>query len=163
MKKVGIGLALTAIIAGLVWWQRVPVGLWLLSHGYGRFLRIKPPADAPPSVVYEVSREIQVKLPAAAVSGAAANLGSALQSARAVPYLSQEGRFAGFHITRLEPDSLFAKAGIQSGDIIRSVNEVVLDNPGKGLEAFQSLRTSNVAKVVVSRGADNIRLVIALE
>lgn len=71
------------------------------------------------------------------------NLNDILQTARAVPYLEPgSGQFKGFLIQSMDQDSPFAKLGVRQGDILTTVNDIVLDNAGKGLEAFQRLRNS---------------------
>jgi general secretion pathway protein C len=71
------------------------------------------------------------------------NLNEILQTARAVPYLEPgTGQFKGFLIQSMDPESPFSKLGVRQGDILTAVNDIVLDNAGKGLEAFQRLRNS---------------------
>jgi general secretion pathway protein C len=71
------------------------------------------------------------------------NLNEILQTARAVPYLEPgSGQFKGFLIQSMDQDSPFSKLGVRQGDILTAVNDIVLDNAGKGLEAFQRLRNS---------------------
>lgn len=71
------------------------------------------------------------------------NLNEILQTARAVPYLEPgTGKFMGFLVQSMDDDSPFSKLGVRRGDILVGVNDIVLDNAGKGLEAFQRLRNS---------------------
>lgn len=71
------------------------------------------------------------------------NLKDILETARAVPYIDQlSGKFQGFLIQSIDATSPFAQLGIRQGDLLTGVNDIVLDNAGKGLEAFQRLRSS---------------------
>lgn len=81
------------------------------------------------------------------------NLTNILQTARAVPYTDPgTGKFKGFLIQSIDSDSPFAELGLRQGDVLTGVNEIVLDNPGKGLEAFQALRGSDNINLKIIRG-----------
>jgi general secretion pathway protein C len=83
------------------------------------------------------------------------NLNEILQTARAVPYIEPgTGKFKGFLIQSIDPNSPFAQLGIKQGDILTGVNDIVLDNAGKGLEAFQRLRNSPKVELKVIRGGE---------
>lgn len=78
------------------------------------------------------------------------NLNEILRTAKANPYI-KNGQFEGFIIQSIEDDSLFKELGIEVGDILRGVNDIDLDNYGKGLEAFQRLRSASQIKLKVMR------------
>jgi general secretion pathway protein C len=81
------------------------------------------------------------------------NLTNILQTARAVPYTDPgTGKFKGFLIQSIDSDSPFAELGLRQGDVLTGVNNIVLDNPGKGLEAFQALRGSDAINLKIIRG-----------
>lgn len=80
------------------------------------------------------------------------NLNEILQTARAIPYVEPgTGKFRGFLVQSIDPSSLFSQLGVRQGDILTGVNDIVLDNAGKGLEAFQKLRNSNKISLEVIR------------
>ena len=62
------------------------------------------------------------------------------------------GKFRGFLVQSVDPGSPFSALGIRQGDILTGVNDIVLDNAGKGLEAFQRLRNSPKITLDVIRG-----------
>ena len=81
------------------------------------------------------------------------NLTEILQTAKAVPYIDpSSGKFRGFLVQTIDPSSPFMALGVRQGDILTGVNEIVLDNAGKGLEAFQRLRNSSEVNLKVIRG-----------
>jgi general secretion pathway protein C len=81
------------------------------------------------------------------------NLNEILQTARAVPYLEPgTGKFKGFLVQSIENTSPFAKLGVKQGDILTGVNDVVFDNAGKSLEAFQKFRNSPKISLEIIRG-----------
>ena len=80
------------------------------------------------------------------------NLNKILQTARAVPYIEPgTNQFQGFLVQSIDPDSPFAELGIRQGDVLKQVNDITLDNAGKGLEAFQQLRNSGDIKLKIVR------------
>lgn len=84
------------------------------------------------------------------------NLNEILQTARAVPYVEPgTGKFKGFLVQSVDPNSPFAALGIKPGDVLTGVNDIVLDNAGKGLEAFQRLRTAPKITLQVIRGGQS--------
>ncbi|MCB0417214.1 MAG: hypothetical protein H6617_02350 [Bdellovibrionaceae bacterium] len=83
------------------------------------------------------------------------DLNNILQSARAVPYVDSQGVFKGFLIQSIQQDSIFFELGIRQGDILNGVNDIKLDNPGKGLQAFQQLRNSSQVALEITRGGQS--------
>ncbi|MEW6776934.1 MAG: type II secretion system protein GspC [Bdellovibrionota bacterium] len=67
------------------------------------------------------------------------NINQLILQARVVPNFSS-GKIDGFKIFAIKPNSIFRKLGLRNGDVIASVNGVVLDNPQKGLQVFQDLQ-----------------------
>ncbi len=87
------------------------------------------------------------------------NLNEILQTARAVPNIEPgTGKFKGFLIQSIESNSPFAQLGLRQGDVLTDVNDINLDNPGKGLEAFQKLKDSPQVTLVIIRGGQKTTL-----
>lgn len=80
------------------------------------------------------------------------NLNEILKTARAVPNIGATGKMEGFLIQSIQPDSLFYDLGMRQGDVLTQVNDINLDNAGKGLEAFQTLKNSESIALEVIRG-----------
>lgn len=96
--------------------------------------------------------ETEYEIKSSLLEKSLANLPQILQTARAVPYIEKEtGKFRGFLVQSIEPDSPFSALGVKQGDVLTGVNDIVLDNPGKGLEAFQRLRNATEVKLDVIR------------
>lgn len=92
-----------------------------------------------------------------------ANLNEILQSARAVPYIDASGNFKGFLIQSINQDSIFFDLGVRQGDVLTAVNEIQLDNAGKGLEAFQRLRNASKITLEVTRGGQQKTLTYTVQ
>lgn len=81
------------------------------------------------------------------------NLNEVLQTARAIPYMEPgTGKMKGFLIQAIDPNSPFAELGFRPGDILTNINNINMDNAGKGLEAFQALRNTSEINLTVLRG-----------
>jgi general secretion pathway protein C len=80
------------------------------------------------------------------------NMSKILTQARAIPYLEQ-GKTAGFRISEIVPGSIYAKIGLQNGDIIQRVNAQDLDDPAKFFQLYQGLRNErNISIDLVRNG-----------
>lgn len=86
------------------------------------------------------------------------DLNKVLETAKAVPYQDQSGKMKGFLVQTIEPDSPFAALGITQGDILTGVNDIQLDNMGRGLEAFNRLRNSNQINLKIIRNGQEMNL-----
>lgn len=85
------------------------------------------------------------------------DINSLLQTAKAVPF-SMDNKMKGFLIQNIEPESPFGSLGLAAGDVLLSANDVVFDNIGKGVEAFQVLRNARKIDLKVLRGGQEIPL-----
>lgn len=86
------------------------------------------------------------------------DLNTVLQTAKAVPFMDSSNKMKGFLMQSIDPDSPFSQLGLRQGDILSGVNDIVLDNAGKGLEAFQRLRSSSKIELKIVRGGQEMTL-----
>lgn len=70
---------------------------------------------------------------------------------RWLPYF-ENGKIAGFKLAQTVPNSAFEKIGLQSGDVIRSVNGYDISSPDKLLDVFTKLRDARDFNVDIMRG-----------
>lgn len=82
------------------------------------------------------------------------DLSNVLQTAKAIPAI-EGGKMKGFLIQTLDEGSVFASLGLGAGDVLKEVNGIVLDNAGKGLEAFTALKGSKKIELTVTRGGQD--------
>lgn len=82
------------------------------------------------------------------------DLQNVLQTAKAIPAI-EGGKMKGFLIQSIDEDSVFASLGLGAGDVLKEVNGIVLDNAGKGLEAFSALKGSRKIELRVTRGGQD--------
>jgi len=81
------------------------------------------------------------------------NFPQLLSQARVIPHFSQ-GKSDGFTISQIVPGSLYEKAGLQNGDIIRKVNGSEVRGPQQAMEMFQSLQTAASIDVEIMRAGN---------
>ena len=79
-----------------------------------------------------------------------ANLGGLAQQARVMPYVVQ-GETRGFRVTRLKPDSLLHKIGLQHGDVLQKVNGSSITSPTEALQAYQQLQNAGTVRLEILR------------
>jgi general secretion pathway protein C len=84
------------------------------------------------------------------VQNALANINQLLTQIRVVPNF-QDGRPDGFKVFAIKPESIFAKVGLQNGDVIRKVNNNDITSPEKAFQLFQELRNEKDFTVEISR------------
>ena len=79
-----------------------------------------------------------------------ANLGSLSTQARVTPYIVQ-GQTQGFRLSRLQPNSLLQKIGLQHGDVLQKVNGLGLTSPADALQAYQQLQQAGTVRLEIIR------------
>jgi general secretion pathway protein C len=73
-----------------------------------------------------------------------------IQKARLVPN-TVNNQVNGFKIFAIEPNSLFARAGLQNGDIITQVNDVSLKQPESGFALYQAFQDESEIRISILR------------
>jgi general secretion pathway protein C len=73
------------------------------------------------------------------VTAALGNLSQLLTKARVVPNFV-DGKPDGFKILSIAPDSLYAKIGLQNGDVLQQINGVEIKDPENFMRVFQQLK-----------------------
>ncbi|MBS2024813.1 MAG: general secretion pathway protein GspC [Deltaproteobacteria bacterium] len=96
------------------------------------------------------------------IDSALANLSDLATKARIVPSF-KNGVSNGFKLFSIVPDSLYAKIGIQNGDVIRRINGYEMNSPDKALEIYQKLRDANRVEVELERRGETVRKSYSIE
>lgn len=76
----------------------------------------------------------------------------------AVPENNQDGKFMGYKLTPSKNTDMFYQLGLEPGDVVININDIVLDAPNKGPEAMQALSNATEVKMVVMRAGTEITL-----
>jgi type II secretion system protein C len=107
--------------------------------------RASRPAPAPPAPIAERLRELQE-------SGRGASAVRKLsQQARIVPKW-EEGQMVGIELTEIEPGSVYEKIGLESGDVITSLNGIQLDSAAAGTRALSQIDQAEHFEIELSSG-----------
>jgi general secretion pathway protein C len=69
---------------------------------------------------------------------------------RLAPHV-QEGKVVGFRVNPGKDRATFDALGLQPGDVVTDINGTVLNDPGQGLQVFESLGEATQANVTVLR------------
>jgi general secretion pathway protein C len=96
------------------------------------------------------------------INNALTNLSDLATKARIVPSF-KNGVANGFKLFSIVPDSLYAKIGIQNGDVIRRINGYEMNSPDKALEIYQKLRDASRIEIELERRGETIRKSYSIE
>lgn len=77
--------------------------------------------------------------------------------------VSQNGTFQGFRLGPGRNPGFLRRFGLRPGDMVTSVNGIVLDDPGKGAQALQTIATASEINVTVRRGGVEQQVRVALD
>jgi general secretion pathway protein C len=101
-------------------------------------LRAAPAGVASPAGIRQVQPN-QWVLDKDEVTAALGNLPQLLTKARVIPNFA-DGKPDGFKIFSIAPDSLYAKIGLQNGDVLQQINGVEIKDPENFMRVFQQLK-----------------------
>ena len=97
------------------------------------------------------------------LNSALTNLPDLATKARIVPSFKNGGVADGFKLFSIVPDSLYAKIGIQNGDVIRRINGYEMNSPDKALEIYQKLRDASRIEIEIERRGETLRNSYSIE
>ena len=96
------------------------------------------------------------------INNALTNLSDLATKARIVPSF-KNGVANGFKLFSIVPDSLYAKIGVQNGDVIRRINGYEMNSPDKALEIYQKLRDASRIEIELERRGESLRKSYSIE
>jgi hypothetical protein len=112
------------------------------GFGCSRALTTNPsPEPAPPVAIAETETEAEVPRDELRNGGEAARFSEEVR----------EGRPYGIRIDDVRPDGVYAKIGLQNGDVLTALNAVEITSPEQALQVFDSMTTVNRFTLVVER------------
>ncbi|HET9752630.1 MAG TPA: type II secretion system protein GspC [Myxococcales bacterium] len=106
--------------------------------------------------------ENQYVIAKSTINSALTDMSTLATQARIVPSF-KNGASNGFKLFSIVPDSLYAKIGIQNGDVIRKINGYEMNSPDKALEIYQKLRDANRIEVELERRGETVRKSYSIE
>ncbi len=116
---------------------------------------VPPPAqggDVPGGDTTGVTKisDTQYKVDRTEVDKALNNLAQVSTEARIVPSF-KNGVANGFKMFSIKPGSIFAKIGLQNGDVIKKINGYEMNSPDKALEIYQKLKDTTSVNIELER------------
>jgi general secretion pathway protein C len=118
----------------------------------------KPDGDAAPPPTGEGIKKLdehRYQIERSTVNNALSNMNELAMQARIVPSF-KNGQPNGFKLFSIRPDSLYAKIGIQNGDVIQRLNGFDMNSPDKALEAYTKLKSANAIDMTVERNGQTV-------
>lgn len=82
--------------------------------------------------------------------------------ARIVPNY-EDGKYQGFRLVGIRPDSLYKAIGLESGDLIRRVNGRDIDTPNRAIELFEQLRNSSTISLDIERRGQKVTMTYSIK
>jgi general secretion pathway protein C len=139
------------------------------AEGENAAARIPVMATPPPPAVASADSsggvtqisETQYNVQKSEVDRALGNLSEVATEARIVPNF-KDGKANGFKMFSIKPGSIYAKIGLQNGDVIQKINGYVMDSPDKALELYQKLRDASSVSIELNRRGQNSTLNYAI-
>jgi general secretion pathway protein C len=128
-------------------------------------LGVMPIPQAPGQVASADVRQLsenQYTIAKGTINQALTDMSTLATQARIVPSF-KNGVSNGFKLFSIVPDSLYAKIGIQNGDVIRKINGYEMNSPDKALEIYQKLRDANRIEVELERRGETVRKTYSIE
>jgi general secretion pathway protein C len=96
------------------------------------------------------------EIPAADLQNALMRLDELSTQARVVPAF-KDGQAQGFKMFAIRPHSLYAKLGLQNGDVLKQINGQSLTTPETAMTAFGSIRDARHIELDLERGGVPVR------
>ncbi len=69
-----------------------------------------------------------------------------------------DGKYQGFRLVGIRPDSLYRAIGLESGDLVTRVNGQDIDTPNKAIQLFEELRNSPTIVLDIERRGQKVTL-----
>ncbi len=114
------------------------------------------PADPNPSDTTGVVKlsETDYRVERAEVDRVLANLNEVAMQARVIPSF-KNGKPNGFKMMSIKAGSIYAKIGLQNGDVIQKINGFEMNGVDRALEVFAKLREATSLVVDIQRHGDS--------
>ncbi|MHB8766046.1 MAG: type II secretion system protein GspC [Deferrisomatales bacterium] len=89
------------------------------------------------------------------IEDASANMSRLMTQIRVVPNFT-DGNPDGFKVFAIRPGSLFARIGLQNGDVVKRLNGVEIQGPEQAFEAYQRLKGQPSIQIDLMRRNENM-------
>lgn len=104
----------------------------------------KAPRSTPPK------SSTSIRLKRSQMDDAVKNVNQLLQQVRILPHF-QNGKPDGLSLTKIKPNSIFAKMGLRNGDVIVGVDEQQIETVDDALDFYERLKSSDHVRLQIKR------------
>ncbi len=118
-----------------------------------RTARAQNPSAPDADTIRKVAEDRWV-IDAREIEQAQENMSRLLTQIRVVPNFT-DGQPDGFKVFAIRPGSLFARIGLQNGDVIKRINGIEIQGPEEAFEAYQRLKDETVIQIDLVRRNQN--------
>ncbi|WP_437676356.1 type II secretion system protein GspC [Sorangium sp. So ce131] len=124
--------------------------------------RARGRSDVPPEIASNIRRvsETEIDIERSAAEQIFAQPELVTHTSAAIPEM-RDNQVVGLKMT-IKPGSVLESFGLQSGDLVRSVNGIDLTDPEKAMMAYTRMRSDNRVSVLVERNGRPMRLRVNL-
>lgn len=117
-----------------------------------------PPASAPP----QQTRSEQMTISRDDIMGATENIQGLMRQVRIRPHF-EKGKPAGLMLSDIQPDSLFTRMGLQSGDVLQEIEGRPIRSMNDILKLYEQLGSSAALALEVKRGGTALNMQYDIE
>jgi type II secretion system protein C len=127
----------------------------------GKKIEFSPTPQSTEKSVPSRARQRNLRLDRKEVEASLADIDGLLQQVNLSPY--SLGIQKGFRITNIPPDSIFAKIGLRSGDVIKAINDESITGPEQAAAFLQKVREGGDVEIKISRRRRTMQLSLTIE
>lgn len=120
------------------------------------------PAGAAQETADLQTQNLQIPINREEVQKAAENIQELMRQVRIRPHFEQ-GKPAGLMLSAVRPDSLFTQMGLQSGDVLKSIDGNPIRSMNDVLKFYEQLGTADALAIEVKRGGTQLNIQYGIE
>jgi len=109
-----------------------------------------------------ISKKVNVNLKRDYIDGIIENPLSVISDARVRPYL-KNGQTSGLIISHIKRNSVFSKAGLKNGDIIKAINGEEIESMDNMMGYYENLKNESNINVSITRRGRNMQIDYSIE
>lgn len=137
----------------------------ILQEGQNQYILAMPygGVSQPSALVLDVNKKGEILyVNKNDVTKALSVLPQLVREIKIMPYFNN-GKPQGLRLSSIKDGSIFEKAGVRSGDVVKSINGMTLNSPAQVFLAYKKLKSEKNFKVDILRNEKNVVLSYAIE
>lgn len=125
----------------------------ILQEGKAKYVLALPAGSVkqPERIDFDIARkDATFYIDRAEINKAILKAPQIMRDIKIMPHFTK-GRLQGMRLSRVKQGSIFEKAGVKSGDVVKTVNGMLLNTPHQIFQAYRKLKDKRVFKVEIMR------------